>query len=51
MPVFHEDTICIIEDNTPIRKLFATLLKKSGYNAIDFASGSSALEWAKRQYG
>ncbi len=39
--------ICVIEDNTPIRKLFCTLLRKSGYNTIDFEDGSSALEWMK----
>lgn len=37
--------ICIIEDNTSIRKLFATLLKKSGYEIVDFGDGESALNW------
>jgi len=38
-------TICVVEDNTPIRKLFCTLLKKSGFNVIDFPDGQSALNW------
>jgi len=37
--------ICIIEDNTPIRKLFSTILKKSGFDTIDFSDGKPALEW------
>jgi len=40
MPVF-----CVIEDNLPIRKLFATLLKKAGYETHEFSDGSSALEF------
>lgn len=39
--------ICVIEDNKPIRKLFCTILKKSGYETIEFADGSEALEWLK----
>ncbi len=39
--------ICIIEDNTPNRKLFALLLKKSGYEVFDFENGRSALDWLK----
>lgn len=37
--------ICIIEDNNAIRKLFCTILKKSGLNTIDFPDGSSAVKW------
>lgn len=37
--------ICIIEDNLPIRKLFATLLRKSGFEIFDFGDGKSALSW------
>lgn len=37
--------ICVIEDNMPIRKLFCTLLKKSGYETMDFGDGRSALDW------
>ncbi len=39
------DTICIIEDNKPIRKLFSTLLKKANYETIEFADGQSVIEW------
>ena len=39
--------ICVIEDNIPIRKLFAILLKKSGYDVSDFGDGSSALDYLK----
>ncbi len=39
--------ICVIEDNIPIRKLFTTLLKKSGYEVSDFGDGSSAVEHLK----
>jgi len=41
------NTICVIEDNTPIRKLLSTILGKSGYSVVDFGDGSSALEWLK----
>lgn len=40
-----EMPICVIEDNTPIRKLFCTILKKAGFSTVDFADGKSALEW------
>jgi len=39
--------ICVIEDNTPIRKLFCTILKKSGYETAEFSDGFSAVEWLK----
>ncbi len=39
------DTICIIEDNKPIRKLFGTLLKKAGFETFEFADGQTAIEW------
>ncbi len=39
--------ICVIEDNVPIRKLFTTLLKKSGFEVNDFGDGSSSIEWLK----
>lgn len=39
--------ICVIEDNTPIRRLFCTILKKAGYETMDFADGLSAIEWLK----
>ncbi len=37
--------ICIIEDNKSIAKLFATVLQKSGYNAVEFYDANSALVW------
>ena len=40
-------TICVIEDNTPIRRLFCTILKKAGYETVDFSDGYSAIEWIK----
>lgn len=36
--------IVVIEDNAPIRKLFATILSKAGYEVIEFSDGNSALE-------
>lgn len=39
------NTICVVEDNNSIRKLFCTLLKKAGYQTVDFANGNSALQW------
>jgi DNA-binding response OmpR family regulator len=40
---------CVVEDNTPIRKLFTTLLKKSGYDVIDYGDGNSALQGIKEK--
>lgn len=40
-----DNIVCVIEDNTPIRKLFCTLLKRSGYETVDFDNGRSALDW------
>ncbi len=37
--------ICIVEDNKSIAKLFATVLKKGGYETIEFNDGKSALDW------
>ncbi len=39
--------VCVIEDNAPIRKLFCVLLRKSGYETVDFGDGTSACEWLK----
>jgi two-component system cell cycle response regulator DivK len=36
--------ICIVEDNTAIRKLFATILSKKGYEVSDFSNGESFLK-------
>ncbi len=40
-------SICVIEDNIPIRKLYVTLLKKAGFVTYDFGDGSSSLNWLK----
>ncbi|MFN8360160.1 MAG: response regulator [Candidatus Kapaibacterium sp.] len=37
--------LCVIEDNTAIRSLYCALLKKAGYEVIDFENGYSALAW------
>jgi CheY-like chemotaxis protein len=39
--------ICVIEDNKPVRKLFTTLLAKSGYSVFDFETGNEAIDWLK----
>ncbi len=38
-------TICVVEDNTPIRKLFSILLRKAGFEVVEFSNGQSALLW------
>ena len=43
----NETTICVVEDNKPIRKLYCTLLKKAQYPTVEFSDGASALEWLK----
>jgi len=40
-------SICVIEDNIPIRKLYVTLLKKAGFVTYDFGDGGSSLNWLK----
>jgi two-component system CheB/CheR fusion protein len=39
--------VCIVEDNAPIRKLFCTMLNKSGIKTADFGDGASAIAWLK----
>lgn len=39
---------CVIEDNTPIRKLFCTLMKKHNFQTVDFPDGASALQWLQQ---
>lgn len=41
--------IAIVEDNTPIRKLFSTLLNKNGFSTLEYSDGSSALEGLKNE--
>jgi DNA-binding response OmpR family regulator len=37
-------TILVVEDNTAIRKLFCTVLKKQGFETVDFSDGSSVIK-------
>jgi len=37
--------ICIVEDNTSIRKLYSAVFKKAGFEIADFSDGSSAINW------
>ena len=40
--------VCVIEDNTPIRKLLTTILERSGFNTVSFGDGTSAIDWLKQ---
>lgn len=39
--------VCVIEDNSPNRKLFAMLLKKAEYEVFDFENAALSLDWLK----
>ncbi|MFA5512397.1 MAG: response regulator [Candidatus Kapaibacterium sp.] len=39
--------VCVVEDNISIRKLFSTLLKKSGFTVVDFETAWSAINWMR----
>ncbi|MFP4368436.1 MAG: response regulator [Bacteroidota bacterium] len=41
------EVVCVIEDSVPIRKLFVTILKKSGLETVDFEDGKSSMEWLR----
>lgn len=41
----NNNQILVIEDNKPIRKLFCTLLKRGGFETVDFDNASNALDW------
>ncbi|HRS01109.1 MAG TPA: response regulator [Bacteroidota bacterium] len=43
-------TFCVIEDNSVNRKLFSMLIKRSGYNIVDFGNANDALQWLKDNY-
>ncbi|GAB1429344.1 cell-cycle response regulator DivK [Ignavibacteria bacterium] len=43
----HTSTICIIEDNAAIRKLFSVILKKNGFAIVEFEEGTSAMAWLR----
>ncbi len=40
-------TVCIIEDSEAIRRLFGIILKKNGYEPVEFDIGQSAVNWLK----
>jgi hypothetical protein len=40
-----EKLICVNRRHTPIRKLYCTLLKRAGYETVDFEEGKPAIEW------
>lgn len=44
----NTNPICVIEDNTPIRKLLTTILERSGFKTVSFGDGTSAIEWLKQ---
>lgn len=39
------NTICVIEDNLSIRKLYVILLKKAGFDVREFEEGLPAIDW------
>ncbi len=43
----HSPTICVVEDNKPIRRLYCTLLKKASFHTEEFNDGYTAMEWLK----
>lgn len=43
----QEAPIAVVEDNTPIRKLFCTILNKAGYKTIEYSDAKSAIEGLK----
>ncbi|MBX3044540.1 MAG: response regulator [Candidatus Kapabacteria bacterium] len=40
-------SVCIIEDNFPIRKLFSSVLKKNNYNVQDFDNARDGINWLR----
>ena len=45
--VNQDAPIAIIEDNAPIRKLFATVLTKNGFKTLEYGSGEEAINGLK----
>lgn len=43
------NTICVIEDNLSIRKLYSILLSKAGFEVIEFDEGLQAVEWIAKK--
>ncbi len=44
----EEKSICIVEDNKSINKLYTTLLNKAGFQVQAFFDGQSAFDWLKK---
>lgn len=40
--------VCVIEDNHSIRMLYSILLKKGGFDVVEFEEGEAALEWLEQ---
>jgi DNA-binding response OmpR family regulator len=40
-------TVCIIEDNAAIRKLFNIILKKHNFATVEFEEGTPAINWLR----
>ena len=40
-----QQLICVIEDNSSVRKLYKILLQKSNFTVVEFEEGGSAIEW------
>lgn len=43
-------TICVIEDNLSIRKLYSILFKKAGFTVTEFEEGLPAVDWLSENY-
>lgn len=41
----ESNVVCVIEDNLSIRMLYAILLKKGGFEVVEFEEAEPALEW------
>lgn len=44
------NTICVIEDNLSIRKLYSILLSKAGFEVSEFDEGLQAIEWISKNH-
>lgn len=38
-------SICVVEDNDAIRKLFVIILERAGYSVQAFSNGEDAVQW------
>jgi len=41
------NTICIIDDNDLLRKLYKVIFKKKGFATVEFATAIPAIDWLK----